>query len=280
VTARANRDAFEAWNGESGRRWVLDPERRDEFAAPVGEALLDAAGLRRGEGVLDVGCGCGATTLAAAIAVGDTGSAQGVDLSAPMLDVALRRLDATALANVTFTRADAQTHRFDATHDVMISRFGTMFFDDPTAAFTNLAASLRPGGRLCVATWQPLGANDWLTVPGAVLLRYGTFPDVSGGGPGMFAQSDPDVIRATLGQAGFRDVDVEGRHVTLRLGDDPQDATEHLAEMGTGRAILATIPAADRPAALAAVTAALQAHMGADGVRLQAGILLTRARLA
>jgi SAM-dependent methyltransferase len=280
VTRTANRDAFEAWNGESGRRWVLDPERRDEFAAPVGVAMLDAAGLRPGEDVLDVGCGCGATTLAAAVAVGASGSAQGVDLSAPMLDVALRRLDATALRNVTFTRADAQTHRFGATHDVAISRFGTMFFDDPVAAFTNVAASLRPGGRLCVATWQPLGANDWLTIPGAVLLRYGTFPEIEGGGPGMFAQSDPDVVRATLEAARFRDVEVERLQVTLRVGEDERDATEHLAELGPGRAILATIPEVDRPAALAAVAAALQAHMGADGVRLQAGVLLTRARLA
>jgi ubiquinone/menaquinone biosynthesis C-methylase UbiE len=277
MTPPANRDAFEAWNGESGRRWVLDPDRRDEFAAPVGEALLEAARLGPGQTVLDVGCGCGATTLAAASRVGASGTVHGIDLSEPMLDVARRRLAAAALTNVVFTQADAQTHHFAPVHDTVISRFGTMFFDDPIAAFTNLAMSLRAGGRLCIATWQPLGANDWLTVPGAALLRYGTFPDTSGGGPGMFAQSDPAVIRSTLERASLTAIEVQPIDLVLRLGDDPRDATAHLAEMGTGRAILATIAEADRAAALDAVTEALQDHTSTDGVRLPAGIFVTTA---
>jgi len=277
VTEPANQEAFEAWNGESGRRWVLDPDRRDEFAAPVGDALLAAAQLRAGEVVLDVGCGCGATTLAAAEAVGSTGAAHGVDLSEPMLEVARRRREDAGATNVTFTLADAQTHPFEPVHDVVVSRFGTMFFDDPTAAFTNIATGLRPGGRLCIATWQPLLANAWLTIPGAELLRYGTFPDTSGGGPGMFAQSDPAVITGTLDAAGYADITVQAVDVMLRLGDDARDATEHLAEMGTGRAVLATIAEQDRAAALAAVTAVLADHVGPDGVRLSGGILLTTA---
>lgn len=276
MTELANREAFEAWNGESGRRWVLDPDRRDELAAPVGDALLAAARLCAGEVVLDVGCGCGATTLAAAEAVGPTGTAHGVDLSEPMLDVARRRCEDGGAANVTFTLADAQTHPFEPVHDVVISRFGTMFFDDPVTAFTNIAAGLRPGGRLCIATWQPLLANAWLTIPGAELLRYGTFPDTSGG-PGMFAQSDPAVITATLAAAGCTDITVQPVEVMLRLGDDARDATEHLAEMGTGRAVLATIAEHDRAEALAAVTAVLADHAGPDGVRLPGGILLTTA---
>ena len=73
--------------------------------------------------------------------------------------------------------------------DAAISRFGTMFFADPTAAFVNIARGLRPSGRLCVATWQPLIANEWLTIPGAALSRYGTIPETEASGPGMFAQS-------------------------------------------------------------------------------------------
>lgn len=277
MTGPANREAFEAWNGESGRRWVLDPDRRDEFAAPVGDALLVAARLRAGEVVLDVGCGCGATTLAAAEAVGATGAAHGLDLSEPMLEVARRRRDAAGATNVTFTLADAQTHPFEPVHDVVVSRFGTMFFDDPIAAFANIATGLRPGGRLCIATWQPLLANDWLTIPGAELLRYGTFPDTSSGGPGMFAQSEPSVVAATLGAAGYEDITVQPVDVMLRLGDDPLDATEHLAEMGTGRAVPATIAEADRGEALEAVTTVLADHAGPDGVRLPGRILLTTA---
>ena len=277
MTTGANREALEAWNGESGRRWVLNPDRRDEFAAPVGDALLAVAGLRSGEVVLDVGCGCGATTLAAAEATGDRGAAHGVDLSAPMLDVARRRLDARGLTNVTFSLADAQTRRFDPTHDVLISRFGTMFFDDPDAAFANLATGLRPGGRLAIATWQPLLANDWLTIPLAALLRYVALPDTSSGGPGMFAQSDPEVIHATLQGAGYRDIDVQPVDVNLRLGDDARAATEHLAGMGSGRALLARIAEADRRPALDAVAEVLQDHRGDDGVSLRGGILVTTA---
>jgi SAM-dependent methyltransferase len=276
----ANREAFEAWNGESGERWIVDPDRRDAFAAPVADALLRAADLQPGEVVLDVGCGCGATTLEAARVVGPDGAAHGIDLSELMLEVARRRLEASALTNVTFTMADAQTHPLDAdAHDIVISRFGTMFFDEPVTAFANLAAGLRPGGRLCIASWQPLVANDWLMVPGIALLRYATFPDTSSG-PGMFAQSEPDQVRATLERAGYRDIDVKELDVTLRLGDDPRDARDHLAGTGIGRAVLDTIDEAHRAEALDAVAAVLRHHVSDDGVRLGGGILITTAKCA
>ena len=126
--------------------------------------------------------------------------------------------------------------------DVAISRFGTMFFGDPVAAFTNVARSLRDGARLCLATWQPLADNDWLTIPGRVLLRYGQLPDTSGTAPGKFAQSDPDVVADVLGRAGYRDVDVRPLTLSLRLGADAAEATAHLANTGVGSAVLATIP--------------------------------------
>lgn len=278
MSGDANREAQWAWNGESGQRWAAEADRRDRFIARVGDAVFDAARLRPGEVVLDVGCGCGATTLAAAAAVGADGAAHGLDLSEPMLAVARRRLDRAGLTNVSFTLADAQTHVFAAgAHDVVVSRFGTMFFDDPTAAFTNLATTLRPGGRLCMATWQPLAANDWLAVPGAVLTGYGTFPDTGGGAPGMFALSDSAVIRAALQPAGFEAVDVEEVAVTVRLGDDPTDAADYLARTGPGRAVLDTIPEGRRPDALAAVADALREHLTDGGVHVGAGILVTTA---
>ncbi|MGH8922616.1 MAG: class I SAM-dependent methyltransferase, partial [Actinomycetes bacterium] len=148
--------------------------------------------------MLDVGCGCGATTLAAAGMVGAGGSAFGLDLSAPMLGVARRRAEERAAANVRFDQADAQTCVLprDA-FDVAISRFGTMFFDDPVAAFRNVAGALRTGARLVIATWQPLIANAWLTVPGAALLRYGTLSKTDDGASGMFSQSDPVDLAST-----------------------------------------------------------------------------------
>jgi ubiquinone/menaquinone biosynthesis C-methylase UbiE len=270
----ANRAQQDAWNGESGHRWVADANRRDAVLAPVAEALLAAARLTPGEDVLDVGCGCGITTLAAADAV-RPGTATGLDLSEPMLDLARQRAKDDP---VTFLQADAQIHRMalDA-YDVIISRFGTMFFDDPIAAFSNLATATRPLGRLCLATWQPLAANDWLLIPGAALLRYGSLPDTSGAAPGMFAQADPIKVTEVLAAAGWHDVIVDPVTVRLRLGGDAADATDYLADTGIARAVLDTIDPADRDEAIAAVTEALDAHADADGVHLDAGVNLIRA---
>lgn len=275
---RANQAQCDAWNGDSGLRWVADADRRDAVLAPVAHALLEAAQLQPGERVLDLGCGCGITTIAAARAVAP-GAVSGADLSRPMLELARQR--AAADANVTFVEADAQTYDFGAeNYDVVISRFGTMFFDDPTAAFANVGRAMRDGGRLCIATWQPLVANDWLTIPGAALLRYGSLPDTGGNAPGMFAQSDPARVETVLRQAGWNDVNVTPVTVHLRLGADAAEATDYLADTGVARAVLDTIDADQRDAAIAAVIEALAAHTGADGVCLEAGILITRAAVS
>lgn len=271
-----NQAQHEAWNGDSGHRWVADADRRDAVLSPVADALLAAARIQPGESILDLGCGCGATTLTTATEAGPDGTAHGIDLSEPMLAVARQRAHDAGLTTVSFTAADAQTHPIaGAGHDAVISRFGTMFFDDPVAAFTNIRRGVRPGGRLFIATWQPLGVNDWLTVPGAALLRFGTLPESPPGGPGMFAQADPDLLRSTLTRAGWTAVDSRTVTVTLRLGDDPADATAYLADGGVGRAVLDTVPAADRPAALQAVADALAPHTTSGGVHLDAAIWIT-----
>jgi hypothetical protein len=153
-----------------------------------------------------------------------------------------------------------------------------MFFADPVAAFTNVAAALGPGGRICLATWQPLVANEWLTVPGAVLLSYGSIPDTSDdAAPGMFAQSEPDLVRQVLADAGYRDKTLHPVDVSLTLGTDPDEAAAHLADTGPGRAVLATIPDHDKPAALDAVRAALTDHTDHLGVHLNAAIWIITA---
>jgi SAM-dependent methyltransferase len=274
----ANQLEYEAWNGESGRRWIANAERHDRVLRPVAEALLNGSLLQAGEAVLDLGCGCGATTLGAARAVGPTGSVVGVDISEVMLNVATRRIAETGPANVALLAADAQTHPFEpGRYDIAISRFGTMFFHDPAAAFANIAGALRPGGRLYIATWQPLVANDWLTIPGAALLDYGRIPDVEHGGPGMFAQSDPAAVAAVLLSAGFTRITSQAKAVPLPLGRDPGEATSYVIDSGVGRAWLATVPDDLQQAALKAVHDALGEHQSADGVVLDGGILLTSA---
>lgn len=270
-----NQAQTEAWNGDSGRRWTADADRRDAIHAPVADALQAAAELRAGEDVLDIGCGCGATTLAAAKET-HPGTVTGIDLSGPMLDLARQR---TGNANTLFLQADAQTHPFArGSFDVAISRFGTMFFDDPTAAFANIASAMRNEGRLCLATWQPLAANDWLTIPGATLLRYGSLPDTSGAAPGMFAQSDQAVITDVLRAAGWQAIDVDPISITLRLGANAEDATQYLANTGIARTVLDSISPSDRQRAIDDVTVTLAEHASADGVRLRAGLNIIRAR--
>ena len=273
----ANESQHEAWNGESGRRWVADADRRDRVLAPVADVLLTAASLRPGEMVLDVGCGCGVTTLAAADLVAPA-AVVGIDLSEPMLRTARER---AGTRNVTFVHADAQTHRFDrARFDVAIGRFGTMFFDHPIAAFTNIATAMQPGGRLCLATWQALAANDWLLVPGAALLAYGSLPDTATGtGPGMFAQADPDTISRVLTAAGWDQISITPLRVEFRLGDDAADALDYLADTGIARGVLDTIDPAQRDDALDAAAATLADAQGADGVRLGGGINLITATI-
>lgn len=278
MTETANAEQQAAWNGESGRRWVADADRRDRVLVPVADALLAAAGLRPGDQVLDVGCGCGSTTLAAAERVTPGGGVTGLDLSGPMLEVARRRAADHDRDDVELIRSDAQTHPLPAGRfSVAISRFGTMFFGDPVAAFANIGRALSATGRLCLATWQPLAANEWLTVPGAALLRYGTLPEAGPGGPGMFAQSEPEAVAAILRAAGYDDIGLDPVAVDLRLGDNPADATDYLAGTGIGRAVLETVADDERPAALEAVRALMEDRADATGVHLGAAVWIVTA---
>jgi ubiquinone/menaquinone biosynthesis C-methylase UbiE len=272
----ANPEQYEAWNGDSGRRWVAGADRRDLVLAPVAEALLAAADPTAGEAVLDVGCGCGATTLASARAVTGAGHATGVDLSAPMLAVARERARRAALDNTTFLQLDAQSGPI-APADLVISRFGTMFFSDPELAFSHLRRALDGNGRMCLATWQPLAVNEWLTVPGAALLRFATLPDGDATRAGMFSQAEPEVVRATLHAAGFTRVDLDAVTVPLRLGGTIEEAIEHLVDSGPGRAALDAVPRGHRPAALDAVRAVLDERASPDGVELNGAIWIVGA---
>jgi hypothetical protein len=280
VSEIANADQHAAWNGESGHRWVTDADRRDRALAPIADALVAAAHLDSGEQVLDIGCGCGATSLAAARAVAP-GRVYGIDLSEPMLEVAGARADDQGIAGVDFVPGDAQTHALPpGRFAVAISRFGTMFFADPVAAFANVAAALAPGGRLCLATWQPLAANDWLTTPGDALLRYGHRPETQPGAPGMFAQSDPDTVTATLDRAGYTGIDLAPVTVSLTVGRDLADATDYVVKTGPGRAVLDTIPDDQRAPAIEAVRDVLAHHTDPTGVHLDAAVWIVTATRA
>jgi SAM-dependent methyltransferase len=248
--------------------------------APFAAMILDAAGLRPGGNVLDVGCGCGGTTLAAARLIAP-GQAVGLDLSGPMLARARADAGAAGLGNAVFRQGDAQVHPLEsARFGTVLSRFGVMFFADPVAAFANIRSATRPAGRLVFVCWQPLAANQWLLVPGAALAEHVPPADFgSGDGPGMFAFADPDRIRQILAAAGWRDVEITSEHASILVGGGGSidDAVEFLRTGSMGRTMLAGADASTADRAIASVRAALSPYADADGVHLGAAVWLVQA---
>jgi SAM-dependent methyltransferase len=277
----ANTAQAEHWNtGEAVAHWVDNQARYDRMNAPFAAMILDAAGLRPGENVLDVGCGCGGTTLAAARLIAP-GQAVGLDLSGPMLARARADAGAAGLGNAVFRQGDAQVHPLEsARFGTVLSRFGVMFFADPVAAFANIRSATRPAGRLVFVCWQPLAANQWLLVPGAALAEHVPPADFgSGDGPGMFAFADPDRIRQILAAAGWRDVEITSEHASILVGGGGSidDAVEFLRTGSMGRTMLAGADASTADRAIASVRAALSPYADADGVHLGAAVWLVQA---
>jgi len=214
----SNSDMVRLWNSEASASWSSHPERYDAMLAELGDRLLAAAGLVAGERVLDVGCGAGQLSLQAADRVGATGRVLGVDVAVDLLTVAARR--AAGVDQAGFLQADAQEHAFEGSaFDIVLSRFGVMFFADPVAAFANLLAATASGGRLAFLAWQAAPLNEWVTVPlGAVVPHVG-FPALPPpGAPGPFAFGDADVVRSLLADAGWADVAVEDVQATVPVG--------------------------------------------------------------
>ncbi len=230
----------EQWNGTESDHWVLHADRYDAQLVPFADALFEQLDLSDRDAVLDIGCGCGVTTLTASR---QAARAVGADLSEPMLEVARARMGQAGITNAEFLVADAQTHDFGGQKfTAVISRFGVMFFDDQVAAFSNLHEVLVPAGRLSFVCWQPLVANDWLLVPGLAAAQYVSLPDFGDGNePGMFALSDDERLREILSAAGFSRIVVRPFITTITLGGggDVEETLSFLLGTGIARALLA-----------------------------------------
>ncbi len=267
----ANEEQTKHWNSDEAGHWITHQQRYDAMLAPFGERLLAAAQVAIADRVLDVGCGCGATTLAAGRSA-VIGTATGLDLSIPMLGVGRQRAAEENLANVTFVDGDAQTFPFPAgAFDAAISRFGIMFFDDPEAAFRNLAAAVAPTGRLAFVCWQDMLSNPFMAVPGLAIAQQVGLPDLGPpGGPGMFSLADPENIRSLLAAAGFLEVVIEPltEEILLGGGGSLADAVDFLRRGSMGRTVLAEMDEATRGRALEAVTDALAPYVTGEGVRI------------
>ena len=271
-----NDEQIEYWNGGAGDQWVGAQVQMDEMLAPLSQAALAKANAQPGERVIDIGCGCGATTLDLG-----AGGAQvwGVDISAPMLELAKQR--AQNKSNLAFSQADAAVQEYTPDHDLVFSRFGVMFFADPVSAFANIRSALKPDGRMVFICWQPPKNNAWMSVAGRAVQPF--LPDVGPPpdplAPGPFAFADPERLRNILADAGFGHVQIDGLEREMLLAKTVDEALLFQAKIGPLARGLAELGDQDRNRALAAARKALTPYQGPAGIKLGAACWLVQATI-
>ncbi len=253
-TANENHEAQRVyWDGAGGDKWIKRGADIDVNAAPAQAAAIEMAGIRDGMRVLDIGCGCGASTLALAESVGPSGRVLGIDLSNAM--IAEARRVSRGLRQVEFRSADAARDDFsEARFDRLFSRFGVMFFGDPASAFAHLCGALKPDGRLTFVCWRPLPENPWMLTPLSAVCKHVPRPARPGPeDPGPFSFGDPARVTRILTQAGFAapeftkfDFDMD-----LALGRGLEAAVETASNVGAASAALTDQPPDLRAAAVA-----------------------------
>lgn len=272
------------WNGQSGERWVANQARLDAMVAVFGQAAIEAVAPATGERVLDVGCGAGASSLALAARVGRVGQVLGVDISEALIDRAraLAPQDTPALFRV----ADASRAELpEGAFDILFSRFGVMFFDDPTGAFAHLRRALRPGGRVAFVCWRGVAENDWVRLPmGALksIVPLTALPDPEA--PGPFSFGDRGRVARILAAAGFTDIAIAPFDASVPFGEGGtrdaaiDDAVKMALEVGPLSRALADQPHDIRARASAAVRAVFAGLPGERSVMIDGAAWIVMAR--
>ena len=266
-----NAEQIAEWNGAMGHIWAERQREIDRIIVPFGAAAMREAAPEAGEHVLDIGCGCGDTSIAIARMVGDTGAVVGVDVSQPMLEVARSQGKQAKLARLEFREADASAAELPADLDLLFSRFGVMFFNDPLAAFGHMRRSLRKNGRCVFVCWRTPKDNPWAMTPlAAAREAMGiTAPPADPHAPGPFAFADADRVRRILLGAGFDDIDVTRFDSTIEIGESPRLAAERAMQIGPSSRLVRELGPASAPVILDAIERAFAAIAAPDGhVRL------------
>jgi SAM-dependent methyltransferase len=267
------------WNGIDGEYWTRQSERLDRTLAPITGPLLAFAAARVGSTIIDVGCGCGATTVELARMVGPSGRVTGIDISEAMLGRAKQRL--REYANTACLLGDAAELPLDDRHaELMVSRFGVMFFGDPVAAFSNLRSGLVPGGRLRFACWRSIHENPWLQIPlEAVYEHAPRLPKPQPDEPGPFTFADPARVTRILTLAGltapsFTPLDVR---LDLAAGEGFEEAVIHASQVGPAKRALIGQPDEVRAAAIESIRCSLTPYASTTGVELAGAVWLVAA---
>jgi ubiquinone/menaquinone biosynthesis C-methylase UbiE len=274
-----NADQIAYWNGPAGQRWVRRQEEQDALLAPVAEALLERAAPRAGEVVLDIGCGWGGTTVALARRVAPGGRVLGVDVSELMLARA-RELAPPGLP-IEFVLGDATVYPFEpGKADLLVSRFGIMFFADPVRSFANMRRGLHSGARVAFACWREPRDNPWLMLPLQEAYRHvPRLPETGPEDPGAFSFAAESRVRDILERAGFASVQLEPVNLTLDIavarGLDAAVATA--TGIGPTSRALDGQPEASQAAAIQSIRAALQRHLTGNRVPLAGAIWIVTA---
>lgn len=277
MTGGPNAEQAEFWNSAASRYWVTRAADFDAINRELTERLLAACAPEAGEQTLDIGCGGGTTSFALADAVGPEGSVLGLDISEPLLSLAETRRQGRGDANVAFQLGDAEVHRFEpAGRDLVISRFGVMFFADPVAAFRNIGAALRPGGRMVFVAWGGPEANPFFALPqAAAAARLGPLPDVPPEAPGPMAFRDPARVAGLLRAAGLAEVRAEPTDVDLHHPGGVEAMVALTTSVGpVSRALRETGGTeADRAAIAEALRTAFAPFATPDGIRVPARVI-------
>ncbi|MBR1135996.1 MAG: methyltransferase domain-containing protein [Bradyrhizobium sp.] len=274
-----NADQIAYWNGPGGQRWSDRQEAQDILLSPVSEILIARIAAKAGDRVLDIGCGCGGLAIALARQVAPGGSVLGIDISAPML--AQARQVAPVGCPVEFVLADATVHPFTpASFDLLVSRFGVMFFADPVASFANMRKALKPGGRVVFACWREPKANPWMIAPLQAVYRHvPKLPEMAPEDPGPFAFASEARVSRILAEAGFRDVALEPQALSLdiAIGKGLDAAVQSAFEIGPASRALEGHSPETREAARQSVRDLLAQHQTGDSVTLPGSIWLVTA---
>lgn len=274
-----NGDQIAYWNSAVADRWARRQAEIDAMMTPFTDALLGAANLGP-EGpwrVLDVGCGSGETTLLAA-EIGH--ELTGLDVSTSLLELARARVAKAGLSNVDFFLGDASRMFIDPPFDLVMSRFGVMFFDDPPKAFKNLAKMTRKGGRIVFVCWRSPTQNQWVTLPMSALdglVEAGVAKQADG--PGPFAFADPEKVRGILSGAGFEQIKITPFDGEMMMGKPSgvEAAAAYIAEIGPAARAIADLPKERRPEVIKRLEAAVAPLMRGDALMLQGGVWVVEA---
>ncbi len=278
---QANAQQAEYWNTAAGGKWVQYSAAMDIRLRPMADELLQRASIQPGHRVLDIGCGGGATTEQVAAAVGREGAVLGIDISEPLLGLARARCE--ALSQVSFENADAQVHPLpEGGFDVLVSRFGVMFFSDPVAAFANLAKALRPDGQVHFACWAPLERNPWFTIALDVANRYfGALEPTPPRAPGPLAFGECDYVEEILTAGGFREISIDSIATKMASPEPVEAQAELYLKLGpASRLIDAANPGTETMNSLTAdLVAELKNHQTSEGIALDATVHYVSARV-